>query len=77
MPFVYKTLGQAAPTDTNNVNIYTVPSDTEAIVSSIVVSGIVCRSGNESVQIMAYVMPIFNCWVRCRLTNTGQERRVP
>lgn len=37
MPFVYKTLGQVAPADTNNANLYTVPSATEAIVSSIVV----------------------------------------
>jgi hypothetical protein len=37
MPFVYKTLGQVAPTDTNNANAYTVPTSTEAIVSSIVV----------------------------------------
>jgi hypothetical protein len=37
MAFRYKTLGQAAPTSTANVDIYTVPADTEAIVSSIVV----------------------------------------
>lgn len=37
MPFVYKTLGQAAPSTTDNVDIYTVPSSTQAIVSSIVV----------------------------------------
>jgi hypothetical protein len=37
MPFNYKTLGQAAPTSTANVDVYTVPTGTEAIVSSIVV----------------------------------------
>jgi hypothetical protein len=37
MAFRYKTLGQAAPTSTANIDIYTVPADTEAIVSSIVV----------------------------------------
>lgn len=35
--FTYKTLGQAAPTDTNNADIYTVPASTQTIVSSIVV----------------------------------------
>jgi hypothetical protein len=34
----YKILGQSAPTDTNNANLYTVPSATEAIVSTIVVA---------------------------------------
>jgi hypothetical protein len=37
MPFTYKTLGQAAPSSTSNVDIYTVPSATQAVVSSIVV----------------------------------------
>jgi hypothetical protein len=37
MPFTYKTLGQAAPSSTANVDIYTVPSATQAVVSSIVV----------------------------------------
>jgi hypothetical protein len=37
MPFVYKTLGQVAPANTSNANIYTVPAATQAIVSSIVV----------------------------------------
>jgi hypothetical protein len=37
MAFTYKTLGQVAPADTNNADIYTVPSATQAVVSSIVV----------------------------------------
>jgi hypothetical protein len=37
MPFTYKTLGQAAPASTANADIYTVPSATQAVVSSIVV----------------------------------------
>jgi hypothetical protein len=40
MPFVYKTLGQAAPADTNNADAYTVPTSTEAIVSSIVICNV-------------------------------------
>ncbi len=38
MPTTYKVLGQSAPADTNNANLYTVPSSTSAVVSSIVVT---------------------------------------
>lgn len=37
MAYIYKTLGQQAPTTTNNVDVYTVPATTEAIVSSILI----------------------------------------
>jgi hypothetical protein len=37
MAYVYKTLGQQAPTTTNNVDVYTVPASTEAIISSILI----------------------------------------
>jgi hypothetical protein len=37
MPTVYKCLGQSAPAATTNTNLYTVPSATSAVVSSIVV----------------------------------------
>lgn len=38
MPTVYKVLGQAAPAATTNVNIYTVPSLKQAVISTIVVT---------------------------------------
>lgn len=38
MAAIYKILGQAAPADTNNANIYTVPAATSAVVSSIVIA---------------------------------------
>jgi len=34
----YKILGQAEPADTSNADLYTVPSATEAIVSTLIVS---------------------------------------
>lgn len=37
MPTVYKVLGQSAPLATTDTNVYTVPSATEAVISSIVV----------------------------------------
>lgn len=44
MPANYKILGQAEPADTNNVDLYTVPSSTETIVSTIVIAN---TSANE------------------------------
>lgn len=38
MAVAYKILGQSAPADTNNANLYTVPSATEAIISTIAIS---------------------------------------
>jgi hypothetical protein len=35
MAYFYKTLGQQAPANTSNADVYTVPSATEAIISSI------------------------------------------
>jgi len=38
MATTYKILGQVEPSDTNNADLYTVPSATEAIVSTLVVA---------------------------------------
>lgn len=38
MPTNYKILGQLAPTDTNNADLYTVPASTQAVVSTISVA---------------------------------------
>lgn len=38
MPTEYKILGQSAPADTNNADLYTVPSSTQAVVSTISVT---------------------------------------
>lgn len=37
MPTAYKVLGQSAPSATTNTTLYTVPSSTEAVISTIVV----------------------------------------
>jgi hypothetical protein len=34
----YKVLGQSAPADTNNANLYTVPASTEAVISSLIIA---------------------------------------
>lgn len=38
MPIAYKVLGQSAPAATTNTNMYTVPSATQAIISTISVA---------------------------------------
>jgi hypothetical protein len=38
MPTVYKVLGQSAPAATTDTTLYTVPSATEAVISTIVVA---------------------------------------
>lgn len=38
MPTTYKVLGQSAPSATSDTTLYTVPSDTTAIISSIVIA---------------------------------------
>ncbi len=35
MPTTYKVLGQAAPADTSNANLYTVPAATSAVISTL------------------------------------------
>ncbi len=38
MPTTYKVLGQSAPANTNNADLYTVPSNTQTVVSTISVT---------------------------------------
>ncbi len=38
MPTTYKVLGQAAPANSDNTNLYTVPSNTQTVVSTISVT---------------------------------------
>ena len=45
----YKILGQAEPANTSNVDLYTVPSSTETIVSTIVISN--SSAGDASFRI--------------------------
>lgn len=53
MPTAYKVLGQIAPSATTATGIYTVPSATEAVVSSVSV----CNRGTGSAQYRLSVRP--------------------
>ena len=51
MAQAHKVLGQAAPADTNAATLYTVPSATQAIVSSIVVCNFTTASATFRVSV--------------------------
>ena len=53
MPTAYKVLGQSAPSATTDTTLYTVPSATEAVISSIVV----CNRGTTSATYRIAVRP--------------------
>lgn len=40
MPTVYKVLGQVAPANTTNINLYTVPAATSAVISTLKVTNL-------------------------------------
>lgn len=46
MATTYKILGQSAPSDTNNADLYTVPSATSAVVSTLLVTNTTATSAN-------------------------------
>lgn len=64
MPTNYKVLGQAAPNATTNTDVYTVPSATEAIISTMTVANrgtaaatyrIAVRPGGASISNVHYI----------------------
>lgn len=53
MATIYKILGQSAPAATTEVDLYTVPAATDAIVSTVTV----CNRGSSSGTYRIYVSP--------------------
>lgn len=51
MPTTYKVLGQSAPANTSEATLYTVPSATQTVVSTIVVSNLTSTAANASINI--------------------------
>jgi hypothetical protein len=51
MPTTYKVLGQAAPANTSSAVLYTVPADTQTIVSTLVISNLTATEVNANVNI--------------------------
>jgi hypothetical protein len=53
MATVYKVLGQSAPSATTNTDVYTVPADTQAVISTISV----CNRGSSSATYRIAIRP--------------------
>lgn len=53
MPTTYKVLGQSAPSATTATTLYTVPSSTQAVVSTIAV----CNRGSSSATFRVAIRP--------------------
>lgn len=51
MATTYKVLGQSAPADTNNADLYTVPAATQAVVSTINVANVTSSDATFSIYI--------------------------
>lgn len=51
MSFGYKILGQSAPADTSNADLYTVPSGTEAIISSIAIANVTATDATYRIYV--------------------------
>jgi hypothetical protein len=53
MAFGYKILGQAAPANTSNADLYTVPASTESIISSLAVANVTATDATYQIYVRA------------------------
>jgi hypothetical protein len=53
MAFGYKILGQAAPANTSNANLYTVPASTEVIISSLAITNVTATDATYRIYVRA------------------------
>lgn len=51
MAFSYKVLGQAHPAGTSETNLYTVPADTQAVISTLSITNVTGSSANARVWV--------------------------
>lgn len=51
MPTTYKVLGQAAPDNTSEATLYTVPADTQTIISTLVISNLTTSTAVATVNV--------------------------
>jgi hypothetical protein len=49
MATAYKVIGQSAPANTSNADLYTVPTATETVISSLVIANVTGSSANARV----------------------------
>jgi len=51
MATTYKVLGQSAPADTNNANLYTTPAGTNTVVSTLSITNVTSSAANARVYV--------------------------
>lgn len=51
MPTVYKVLGQVAPANTTNANLYTVPAGTATVVSTLIITNLTAVAATAKVHV--------------------------
>jgi hypothetical protein len=74
MPQTHKVLGQAAPEDTNNANVYTVPSATQSIVSTISVANITTTAASFRIAVRPAGATIANQhWIAYDVSLGGND----
>jgi hypothetical protein len=74
MPQTHKVLGQAAPADTNNANVYTVPSATQSIVSTISVANITTTAASFRIAVRPAGATIANQhWIAYDVSLGGND----
>lgn len=74
MAQTHKVLGQSAPANTNNADLYTVPSATQAIVSSITVANITTTAATFRVAVRPAGASIANQhWVAYDVSLGGAD----
>lgn len=74
MPQTHKVLGQAAPADTNDANVYTVPSATQSIVSTISVANITTSAASFRIAVRPAGATIANQhWIAYDVSLGGND----
>lgn len=74
MPQTHKVLGQAAPADTNNTDVYTVPSSTQSIVSTISVANITTSAASFRIAVRPAGATIANQhWIAYDVSLGGND----
>ena len=74
MAQTHKVLGQSAPADTNNANIYTVAASTQAIVSTICVANITTSAATFRIAVRPACATVANQhWIAYDVSLGGND----
>jgi len=74
MPQTHRVLGQSAPANTNNADLYTVPSSTQAIVSTISVANLTTAAATFRIAVRPAGATIANQhWIAYDVSLGGSD----